>query len=179
MNFNSIPIVVAVLCVTILSCGQDQKDPDKQKVEEANASIQKDLGKFKPTSVNFQPSSHAGMLVTFSDNQFTIDSTTASIRPGRLPYTKSDAPFEVIYKSADGRILGQYRIPSPLLITSCDSGQAPVTKRLTSGKFELLLPNNTAINSIELRENGKSVANFRTGFMKNIRPISDTTIRQQ
>ena len=157
----------------MLSCGQNQEDPDKQKVEEANAAILKDAAQF-----NAQPSAHIGMIVRFADDQFTIDSTTASIRPGRLPYLNNDDPFEVIYKSADGRILGQYRIHSPLLIASCDGAQAPLTKRLTNGTFELLVPNNPAINSIELRESGKSVVNFRTAFIKNLRSVKDTTIQQ-
>ena len=171
--------IIALIVSAGIITGCNQEDPDKKRIAEANAGIQqKNTANFDPAISASQANTHIGYMVNFTGTTFTVDSASVSVRNGKLPYLSDKGlPFEVIYKSADGNILGSYRRSSPLTIQSCDEGSQPHIKKLTSGSFELLLPNNLSIAAIELKENDSAVARFKVPIRRpgNLPGQIDTT----
>src|SRR4051812_5777108 len=115
LYYTSMFLTVIAYC----SCAQTKEDPDKKRIEEANAAIQKNAGMFNPAMQQDPAKLHVGIKVNFDGTNFTPDPSKFTVRQGRLPYLqKSNQPFKVIYKDANDTQIGYYNIEDPTTITS-------------------------------------------------------------
>jgi hypothetical protein len=162
MKKISFHIIIVLFSGSLFMGCKQAGDPDKKRIAEANETIQKASSPFIPIALTDTSKTHIGIKVNFDNGLFVLDTSSISVRPGRLPYLKNNnMPFVVIYKDASGKQLGKHQIEDPTVITSCDEGGKPFTKKLSKGSFELLLPNNTQISTVEFTYNDKKVAELR------------------
>jgi hypothetical protein len=169
-------LVIFTLIAMLSSCGQ-QKDKRKKEVEAAVDKIDNLKGNFNPSIAINPASSHWAINVTYDGRKFTVDSTYASIRRGRLPYAneqKLTLPFAVKYFDAAGKLLGQYSIENPADLKSCEPDKEG-RKTLSSVVFEILIPANEAISIVEISSAGREARRFHTPKVKRNDQLPGTT----
>ncbi len=160
-KYISILILLLVSGSFLTSCGQ-QQDKSKKEVEAAVDKIDSLKGTFNPSAVINPASSHWAVRATFDGQQYTVDTSYASVRAGKLPYIQEEKtvlPFAVKYYDAAGKLLGQYSIENPTSLRSCEPGKEAVKPGVISS-FEILLPAMEGIQSVQIVTAGKEAKVF-------------------
>jgi hypothetical protein len=143
----------------LLSCGRQATGDDKKKVQDANTTVEKQKGQFDPAFQKNPKSSHFAAKINFDNGVFQLDPTAITKRAGRLPYGQhGGGDLMIEYRDSESRSLGKYFIQNPMKLRSCDTGSAPFTKAINKGSFELFLPANPSITTVEFFAEGKSLA---------------------
>ena len=169
-------ILLLTMPLLISSCKQNKAQENKA-VDAALQKIDEQKGSFDPAYFKDSANGHLAIELSYANNQFAATPGTASFRPGKSPYPAGDTSrsFIVRYKDANGKIVGSYSFDNPGLLRACDGSHREVIKT-DNVHFEILVPVNKAITTVEISNKGKTISNFAVPAVI-IRPTDSTRIK--
>lgn len=139
-----------------------QTSTEKLSKEERNQlsnelpKLDRSAGQFNPAFFNDTKNSHQAVIVQVDNGVYTLVKRVE--RPGKLPFLQEqDAPFVISYLSKDGKQLGGYSIATPASVRSCESQRVGARSPVGKFTFELLIPNDPAIEQLALSDNKKRI----------------------
>jgi hypothetical protein len=146
-------ILIVLLCIVTSVEGWSQEDKEAKRVETEKNT--------KPFGLNYFTSAENRMYVldvAVVNKVVTIDST-AIIRevPGKLPYPSDGLNVSVLGR--DNKVIGDYRMPDPLLQRSCEEGKDHLDY-LVDGRILIPIPKDANITRIILRRDKEEVSNL-------------------
>ncbi|MEP6728903.1 MAG: hypothetical protein ABJC98_23965 [Bacteroidota bacterium] len=170
-------ILLLSMQLLISSCKQNNKAQENKAVDAALQKTEEQKGSFDPAYFKDSANAHLAIELSYANNQFAATPGTASFRPGRSPYPAGDTShaFVVRYKDANGKIVGSYSFDNPGLLRACD-GSRPQVIKTDNIHFEILVPANKAITTVEISNKGKTISNFTVPTVMT-RPTDSTRIK--
>ena len=178
INQRSIAITLALYALAVSSCNSQSKDPDKEKIRAANTRIEQQVGQFDPAFTLNPKNTHIAVQVNYENGAFQLATPAYTMRPGKMPYPKDGGgDFIVALKDAADKSVGRYFMENPTAVRVCDREPAPPTGSTTiaKGSFDLLLPNDRSIASVEFIASGKSIGRLSVplGRMQEVKEGND------
>jgi hypothetical protein len=162
MRYRSIIHLLPALCLLLFSCQQNkgQKAQDN-KLSSSLEKIEQQKGTFNPAYFKDTNNAHLAITVNYSSNNFVVVPGQATLRPGRPPYLAGDTAkeFVVRYRDAAGKIVGSYSFNNPGLVQACEVPRPGISIQ-GNIRFDVLVPANKNIASIEISNKGRTLTRF-------------------
>ncbi|MEZ0608541.1 hypothetical protein ACAW74_08500 [Fibrella sp. WM1] len=135
-------------------------DDERKRLDTELPKLDKAAGQFNPAFFNDARHQHQALTVSVTNGVYTP--VRRVVRPGKLPFSQEmGAPFGISFIGTNGKRLGGYSIQMPETVRSCESQRVGPRSPTGTFTFEVLLPNDPAIQQLELTGQGKRIATLR------------------